>query len=169
MNEVSSSAESRGWLHWPRAWIARSGAFAARRPRTFRFLRWTAGLGLLAAVLAATFVGGIVAEQQNLPARARRFLDREMVAVNAKVGDDAQALTWQPIITNLHTLEYIELRVGAPMDAGGGITEVRGHILMVSPLGRINYLNPALRLGTVGIAAPMGVELLRKSKYPTDT
>jgi cytochrome c2 len=169
MNEVSSSAEGRGWLHWPRAWIARCGAFAARRPRTFRFLRWTAGLCVLAAVLAATFIGGIVAEQQNLPARARRFLDREMVAVNAKVGDDAQALTWQTIITNLHTLEYIELRVGAPMDAGGGITEVRGHILMVSPLGRINYLNPALRLGTVGIAAPMGLELLRKSKYPTDT
>ena len=135
-----------------------------------RLWRW--GLALLAAlvVLAAVFYSGIVAEEQRFPERVRHYLDRKKLAVRAGVmNQDEQQLTWNHLISNLHTLEYIEARIGPPMGGGGAIGEVEGQVIILSPLGRLSYLNRRYKLGNIDTVAPMGVEELRASKYNTDT
>jgi aldose sugar dehydrogenase len=135
-----------------------------------RLWRWALVLLAALAVLAAAFYSGIVAEEQRLPERVRHYLDRKKLAVRAGVmNQDEQQLTWAHIISNLHTLEYIEPRIGPPMGGGGAIGQVEGQVIILSPLGRLSYLNKHYKLGNIDTVAPMGVEELRASKYNTDT
>jgi cytochrome c2 len=135
-----------------------------------RLWRWALVLLAVLVVLAAAFYSGIVAQEQRLPERVRHYLDRKKLSVRAGVmNQDEQQLTWNRIISNLHTLEYIEARIGPPMGGGGAIGEVEGQVIILSPLGRLSYLNRKLELGPIDTVAPMGVEELRASKYNTDT
>lgn len=135
-----------------------------------RLWRWALVLLVAFVVLAAVFYSGIVAEERRLPDRVRHYLERKKLAVRAGVmNQDDQQLTWTHIISNLHTLEYIEPRIGPPMGGGGAIGEVEGQVIILSPLGRLSYLNKHLKLGNIATVAPMGVEELRASKYNTDT
>lgn len=134
-----------------------------------RLWRWALVLLAALVVLAAAFYSGIVAEEQRLPERVRHYLDRKKLAVRAGVmNQDEQQLTWNHIISNLHTLEYIEPRIGPPMGGGGAIGEVEGQVIILSPLGRLSYLNRHYKLGNIDTVAPMGVDDLRASKYNTD-
>jgi cytochrome c2 len=134
-----------------------------------RLLRWALVLLAALVVLAAAFYSGIVAEQRRLPDRVRHYLDRKKLAVRAGVmNQDEQELAWKQIISNLHTLEYIEPRIGPPMGGGGAIGEVGGQVIILSPLGRLSFLNRHYKLGPIDTVAPMGVEELRASKYNTD-
>ena len=143
---------------------------ASGRSRTFRIVRALLVLGLLAVFLAGAFWAGVLAQRNQFSERLHHFLDRKMLSMRAEVAhDDAQQLTWTSVITNLHTLEYIEARIGPPMGGGGALTEVEGNILHVSPLGRISYLTRHYKLGATGLEAPMGIAELRKSKYNDDT
>ncbi len=142
----------------------------ARRSLTFRIIRGLLVLLVLAVIAGGIFWSGVVAQRNNFSARLEHFLDRKMLSVKAEVShDDAQQLTWSSIITNLQTLEFVEARIGPPMGGGGALTQVEGHILHVSPLGRISVLSKDMKLAPTGLEAPMGVPELRKSKYAKDT
>lgn len=135
----------------------------------FRLWRGLAVLMAAAVVLGAAFYSGIVAQQKHFPERVQHYLDRKKLSVRAGVlREDTQTLTWTSIISNLHTLEYIEARIGPPMGGGGAIGEVEGNVIILSPLGRLSYLNKHYQLGPIDLTAPMGVEELRKSKYNND-
>jgi aldose sugar dehydrogenase len=141
----------------------------ARRSLLFRLAFGTAVLIVALVVLSAAFYSGIVAEQKHFPDRVSHYLDRKELSVRAGVmNEDTQTLTWTSIISNLHTLEYIEARIGPPMGGGGAIGEVEGQLILISPLGRLSYLNKHYKLGPIDLTAPMGVDELRKSKYNTD-
>ena len=141
-----------------------------RRSRTFKIVVTLLALAVLGVVLGGAFWVGVVAEKNKFSERLQHFLDRKLFAVRSNVAhDDQQQLTWESVITNLHTLEYIEVRFGPPMGGGGALGEVEGNLLHVSPLGRISYLSRDWKLHPTGLAAPMGIEELRKSKYNEDT
>lgn len=132
--------------------------------------RLVALIPLVLAVGAAAFWAGIAAQRGGLPERARHFYERWLLATRADVmGTDTQTLEWDSVVTNLHTLEFIEIRVGPPMGGGGALTPVGAHLVMASPLGRFSYLSSRNRLGPIALTAPMGVEALRKSRYNDDT
>src|SRR5262245_34737373 len=128
----------------------------ARRSLTFRIVIALLVLAVLGALLAGAFWGGVVAEKNKFSERLQHFLDRKLFAVRSNVAHkDEQELTWESVITNLHTLEYIEVRFGPPMGGGGALGEVEGNILHVSPLGRISYLDRKYQLHPTGLEAPM--------------
>ena len=147
---------------------AQSGV--ARPPSRLRWLRFCVWLLLAGILLGAAFFGGIVAQQRHLPERVGQFLERKKLSWRAGVmNSDMQELTWSHVISTLHTLEYIEVRIGPPMGGGGAIGEVDDQLLILSPLGRLSFLDRQYRLGNIATTAPMGVEALRRSKYNTDT
>lgn len=135
-----------------------------------RFRRAAVALVLVLAVAAGAFWGGIRFQQQGLTERAAHYLARLKLKTKATVlAEDQQTIVWQDVPTNFHSLEVATIRIGPPMGGGGAITEVGGHIVHVSPLGRFGYLSSDLHLGPIALTAPMGVDLLRKSRYNTDT
>jgi len=141
-------------------------ATPARRQSVFpRLLRVCGALLVSTATLGAAFYGGIRAEERRLPERLERYLGRAKLSARSALGDDSQTLTWQTVQSNLHTLEYVEVRIGPPMGGGGAIGEVDGHLILISPLGRLSYLTRHHTLGPIDTVAPMGVDELRKSKY----
>src|SRR5688572_21830327 len=82
----------------------------------FRRLKIPALLVGAALALGATFFAGISAEQRDLPERLGKFLERKKLSLRADVMNaDDQELTWTSVISTLHTLEYIEPRIGPPM------------------------------------------------------
>ena len=136
----------------------------------FRWLKIAALLVGATVAFGATFFAGISAEQNDLPERLRHYFDRKRLSLRADVmNSDDQELTWTSVISTLHTLEYIEPRIGPPMGGGGAIGEVEGQLIILSPLGRLSYLNRHYRLGPIDTTAPMGIAELRQSKYNTDT
>jgi cytochrome c2 len=164
----------RNILRMGRTWIANVGrvrnALAGRYPRAYPIGRSLVLVLLAVSIVAASFWAGIVAQELRLPERAHHFLERALLSTRSEVlGNDEQTLPWTQVITNLHTLEFVEIRIGPPMGGGGALTEVGGHLVFVSPLGRFSYLSNNNRLGPIALTAPMGVEALRKSRYNTDT
>jgi aldose sugar dehydrogenase len=140
------------------------------RSRTYRVVRALLFLGLVFAILGGAFWTGVLAQKNQFSERLHHFIERKLLSMRAEVAhDDAQLLTWSSIVTNLHTLEYVEVRIGPPMGGGGALTQVEGHLLHISPLGRISFLSKQNRLGPTGLEAPMGIAELRKSKYNEDT
>jgi aldose sugar dehydrogenase len=131
-------------------------------------LRIFAALLLFAATAGGAFYAGIRAQERHFPDRVAHYLGRARLSARSALGDDSQALTWQTVNSNLHTLEYVEVRIGPPMGGGGAIGEVNGHLILISPLGRLSYLNKYHRLGAIDTVAPMNVDELRKSKYNGD-
>lgn len=152
----------------PATGTAGSPATGSRAPRRWLTLV-VAGVAAL-SVVAATFWSGILFEQKGLRERATHYFDRVSLEAKAELGgSDAQLLTWQSVNANFYTLEYVNARLGPPMGGGGAITEIAGNIVHVSPLGRFDYMTRDYRLGPIDLLAPMGVELLRKSKYNDDS
>jgi cytochrome c2 len=141
-----------------------------RRRAVSSLVSWVcAVLTVLVAVAAAAFYGGIRAEEWHFRDRLAHYLGHTKLSVRTSVlGDDSQRLIWQTVNSNLHTLEYVEVRIGPSMEGGGAIGDVDGHLILISPLGRLSYLNKHHRLGSIDTVAPMGVDELRNSKYNAD-
>src|SRR5882672_5283622 len=123
---------------------------AARRSLMSWILWGLVALFIAVLILGAAFYSGIVAQQKHFPERVRHYLDRKRLSMRAGVmNEDSQQLGWSSIISNLHTLEYVEVRIGPPMGGGGAIGEVEGNLMLLSPLGRLSYLNNHYRLGPI--------------------
>lgn len=134
--------------------------------------RWR-GLALFAAILLlASGVGGFWAGYRvrdlNFVARAPAALEKRVVLARAALGIDTQVVEWRDVVTNLHTLQYAAIRIGPDIGPGGAIAEVDGQIVVATPHGRFIRIDPDLRLGSLGITVPMGLDALRASSIIDD-
>ena len=125
-------------------------------------------VGYSGALLAGGVIAGVVVEREKIPDRVLRRLDLEqrLAALRTNLGvggPEIQRAEWNEVVLNQHTIEWASITVRPPGIRGGALTEVAGHIVFSSPLGRINYLSAQNRLADLNLQAPTNLEGLRKS------
>lgn len=122
---------------------------------------------VLGAVAVSGILIGVLMQRYHVPYRMLEPF-RSAFRPYLQTVPTSQAVTWQPLITNLHALELATFKATNIQDQGGAIAEAAGNILIASPRGQLAFLDARYQLHALDSAIPMNMEGLRKDALYKD-
>ena len=129
------------------------------------FLIYTGGVALVGLVLGSWL------QQNNIINKAvyRLGIDQSVLRQYFQTSvPKTLVLPWKEVNTNLHVIDVAAFRYSEATIRGGGLAEVNGNLVIASPHGQLNYLDPGGQFHALDARVPMNIDALRNDPLYKD-